>query len=213
MILTPFEIDLYRHLSPFFTAQGFTLMAEKKQYRKTTATGFQNVILSPAFYGDETWLEVNLGTRNEQIEQIGQQFLNNLPDFRPDANTLILSIGKLQGLPYFRYKIASDAQLADTCRTIEAFMTESGFSFLQSAESLSGIDTLLNESPGQPSRYVYNQTHRCYKAIIAARLTNNPHFDGLIDRYRHQLNVQTRNPYEQLNFERLVAFLLHYSMN
>lgn len=93
------------------------------------------------------------------------------------------------------------------------YMTESGFSFLQSAESLSGIDTLLNESPGQPSRYVYNQTHRCYKAIIAARLTNNPHFDGLIDRYRHQLNVQTRNPYEQLNFERLVAFLLHYSMN
>jgi hypothetical protein len=213
MILTHFETNLYRELSPFFATHQFVLLAEKKQYRKTTATGFQNAILSPAFYGDETWLEVNLGCRNEQIEQIAQQFLNNLPDFRPDANTIILSIGKLQGLPYFRYKIGSPEQLAEICRTIESFFVGSGLDFLHQASTVAGIDALLNECPGQPSRYVYNQTHRCYKALIAARLNNNPHFDGLIDNYRHVLVKQTQNPYEQLNFERLIAFLLHYSAN
>lgn len=213
MTLTHFETNLYGHLSPFFSAQQFFLLAEKKQYRKNTATGFQNAIMSPAFYSDETWLEINFGCRNEQVEQIAQQFLNNLPDFRPDANTIIISIGKFQNLPYFRHKIASDDDLTAVCQSIQAFFHEHGFAFMEQANSLAGVDALLNEHPNQPSRYVYNQTHRCYKALIAARLNHNPRFDGLIDSYRHQLARQTQNPYEQLNFERLIAYLLHYSAN
>lgn len=213
MTLTPFETNLYQHLTPFFAARQFTLLPDRKQFRRSTSQGFQNVILSPAFYGEETWLEVNFGCRNEQVEQIAQQFLNNLTDYRPDANTLIVSIGKFNGLQYFRYKIHSDEELIDTCGQIEQFFDEHGFAFLADSCALSTLDRLLNEHPGLPSLYVYNQTHRCYKGLVTARLNHNPHFDGLIDNYRQLLIRQTQNPYEQLHFERLIAYLQHYSAN
>ena len=213
MTLTPFETNLYYRLTPFFSSHQYALLAERRQYRRMTGSGFQNVILSPAFYGDETMLDVNFGCRNEQVEQIAQQFLNNLTDYRPDANTLIISIGKFNGLQYFRYKIHSDDELADACGQIEDFFTDRGFDFLEASCALPTLDQLLNEDPGTPSFYVYNQTHRCYKGLIAARLNHNPHFDGLVDSYRHLLIRQTQNPYEQLHFERLIRYLQHYSPN
>ncbi len=117
------------------------------------------------------------------------------------------------GLQYFRYKIHSDDELAQTCEQIEDFFMEKGFDFLKTSCALSTLDRLLNEHPSTPNLYVYNQTHRCYKGLIAARLNHNPHFDGLIDSYRHLLIHQTQNAYEQLHFERLVAYLQHYSAN
>jgi hypothetical protein len=213
MAIKHFETNLYRSLTPFFASEQFDLLVEKKQYRKNTPTGFQNTILSPSFYGSEIWLDVNFGCRNEQVEQIAQQFLNNLPDYRTDANTIILSIGKFRKIPYFRFKIASDLELQETCTTIRSFFAECGFEFMQQSSTLAGIDRLLNEQPGQPCRYVYNQTHRCYKALISARLNHNPRFDGLVDTYRHQLLKLTHNTFEQMNFERLIAYLLHYSAN
>jgi len=213
MTLTPFETKLYQHLTPFFEQRRYGLLPERKQYRRMTDSGFQNVILSPAYYGDETMLEVNFGCRIEQVEQIAQQFLNNLTDYRPDANTLIISIGKFEGLHYFRYKIHSDDELAHTCGQIEEFFETKGFDFLETSCTLPTLDRLLNEHPALPSLHMYNQTHRCYKGLIAARLNHNPQFDSLIDSYRQLLIRQTQNPYEQLHFERLVTYLQHYSAN
>lgn len=213
MIVTPFETNLYRQLTPFFADHQYQLLASKKQYRHTTETGFQNVIFSASHYEDETMLEVNFGSRSDQVEQIAQQFLNNVSDYRPDANTLIISIGKFSGLRYFRYKIHSQDELDNACEQIQQFFLTTGFPFLAQASTLATLDRLLNEHPNQPSQYVYNQAHRCYKGLIVAKLNHNPHFDGLIDNYRHLLVRQTQNPHEQLNFERLIAYLQHYSAN
>lgn len=213
MTISPFEINLYQHLAPFFTDHDYALLSEKKQFRRTTTSGFQNIILSSVFYSHDTMLDVNFGCRNEQVEQIAQQFLNNLPDLRSDANTIIVSIGRFSGSQYFRYKIHSDEELPEVCGQIAHFFDQKGFDFLSTAATLASLDHLLNESPGQPCQYVYNQTHRCYKGLVAARLNHNPHFDGLIDCYRHLLFHQTQNPYEQIHFERLIAYLQHYSAN
>ncbi len=191
----------------------YALLAEKKQYRRTSDNGFQNIILSSVFYGDDTALDVNFGCRNNQVEQIAQQFLNSEIDYRPEANTLIISIGMFNGYQYFRFKIHTESELNNVCTQIEQFFSNTGFDFLTSACSIPVLDQLLNNQPNQPCPYVYNQTHRYYKGLIAARLNHNPHFDGLIDAYRYQLIQSTQNPYEQLHFERLITYLQHYSAN
>lgn len=213
MTLTPFETSLYECMTPFFASHDYMLIPDRKQYRRSVDTGFKNVILSAAYYEDEVRLEVNFGCRNEQVEQIAQQFLNSLTEYRTEANTVILSISKFSGFQYFRYKIHSAAELQAVCGQIELFFNEVGFDFLNTACSLATLDRLLNEHPNQPCLYVYNQTHRCYKGLIAARLSHNPHFDGLVDNYRYLLTRQTQNPYEQVYFERLVLYLRHYSAN
>ncbi|CCG99967.1 hypothetical protein FAES_1958 [Fibrella aestuarina BUZ 2] len=213
MILTPFETSLYRQLARFFGDYEFALLPEKKQFRRITPTGFQNVILSPSYYGDTTLLDVNFGCRNEQVEQIAQQFLPTLTDFRADANTLLISIGKYQQVTPPRYSIRSDFELESVCRQIMEFFTNGGFQQLNDTCSLRSLDRILNDDPAHPCPYVYNQTFRCYKGLTVASLTHNPHFLGLIDLYRHQLDRQSPNAYEQINFDRLVSYLQHYSAN
>ncbi|GAB4040566.1 hypothetical protein [Spirosoma gilvum] len=213
MTITSFETNLFQHLAPFFSDHGYSLLTEKKQFRKVTGNGFQNIILSSVFYADDTLLEVNFGCRHEQIEQIAQQFLNNQPDLRSEANTLIVSIGRFSDLQKARFKIHSEDDLLLACQQIEYFFDQQGFNFLTTTASLLTLDRLLNECPTEHCRYVYNQTHRCYKGLIAARLNHNPRFDELIDRYRYLLIQQTQNPYEQMHFERLIAYLQHYSAN
>lgn len=213
MTTTPFETRLYQQLNDFFSHAGYTLLAEKKQFRKTTPGGFQNVIFSPAFYGTETRLDVTFGCRSEQVEQIAQQFLNNLSDFWPDANTLIIDIGKFQDSPFFRYTLHKATDLAAVCGQIQDFFSQQGFPFVDHSGTLPRLDELLNQLPLQPSKFVYNQTHRCYKGLIVAYLNHNPQIAELTDSYRHGLLRQTQNRYEQRNFERLVLYLQHYSAN
>lgn len=213
MTVTPFETKLYAYLTPFFAQYGYGLMPEKKQFRRDTASGFQNIVLSSVPYPDDTMLEVNFGCRNDQIEQIAQQFLNNLTEFRSDANTFLLSIGRFSGLQYARYRIHSEDELIHVCDQIELFFEQQGFEFMRKAGALAVIDQLLNDQPDQPCRYVYNQTHRCYKGLIAARLNHNPYFDKLVDEYRHSLVRLTQNSHEQIQFERLITFLHHYTAN
>jgi hypothetical protein len=213
MTLTPFETNLYRRLARFFSESGFALLPEKKQFRKTTPVGFQNVILSPSYYGDTTLLDVNFGCRNDQVEQIAQQFLPTLVDFRTDANTLLISIGKYQQISPPRYSIRSDEELGDACDRIIHFFEQQGFQLLDEAMPLKALDQILNGEPAQPCPFVYNQTFRCYKGLTAASLTHNPHLLGLIDLYRHQLSRLSANAYEQINFDRLVTYLQHYSAN
>lgn len=213
MTLTPFETSLYQQLARFFGDHGFALLPEKKQFRKNTETGFHNVILSPSYYGNTTLLDVNFGCRNDQVEQIAQQFLPTLTDFRPDANTLLMSVNKYQQSATPRFSIHSDQELAAVCETIMAFFLRTGFDTLADSMTLKRLDVIFNGEPAKPCAYVYNQTFRCYKGLTVARLNHNPHFLGLIDLYRHQLTRQSQNAYEAMNFDRLVSYLQHYSAN
>jgi hypothetical protein len=213
MLTSPFETELYEKLSTFFSGYGFELLAERKQFRRVTVSGFQNVILSSTDYEQEVWLEVNFGLRHEQIEWAAQQFLGNLEEFRTDANTLVVSIGKFNDAKYFRYKILNPDDLDDTCDQIKNFMEEDGFRFQQQYSHLDTLHHLFNDEPTKPCKYVYNQVHRCYKGLTAARLTNSPHFLGLSDVYRNQLVRLGANLQELHNFERLLSYLLYHSVN
>jgi len=209
------EAKLYYALYDFFENAEFHLLMDKKQFRKNTPSGFVNVIFSVSEYEKDTdaWVEVHVGCRNEQIEQIAQQFLNtNLIDFRADANTLIISTGNYNNVKYFRYKIQNDDDLNDACDSIMEFMNLSGFSFLNSVSKLTDIDRILNGQAHQSSKYLYNQVHRCFKGVIAAKLADNPRYTKLVAIYQNYL-TKFASETELSNFERLVTYLQYYGNN
>ena len=199
---------MYRQLAPFFGQYDFVLIPEKKQFRKETSTGFLNIILSPSYYGPTTLLDINFGCRNEQVEQIAQQFLPTLTDFRPDANTILISIGKYKNVNPPRYTIRTASELDNVCSEIISFFDETGLELIERSNSLETLDVILNETPEQPCSFIYNQTFRCYKGLTVASLNHNSHFLSLIYLYRNQLSQN-----EATNFDRLVTYLQHYSPN
>ncbi|MDQ1089167.1 MULTISPECIES: hypothetical protein [unclassified Siphonobacter] len=213
MIITPFETELYQKLSVFFAQHGFELLSDRKQFRKQTPTGFHNVVFSTSSQGQETWLDVSIGLRHQEIEFLAQQFLDISEEYRDDANTLVISIGKFNDDKYFRYKLHGTDDLDDVCDQIKEFLVQTGFAFMQKYDGLKALDQLFNKEPSKPCKYLYNQTHRCFKGIIAARFTNNERFLRLIDLYRLQVAKLGASIDEQQTFERLLSFLLYHSLN
>jgi len=218
VLITPFETDLYEKMGDFFARHGFVPLPEKKQFRRATETGFHNVIFSATRYDTETWLEVNFGLRHERIEQVAQQFLGNLEEFRTDANTLVVSIGKFNDAHFFRYKIghedaAGHRDLEDTCHEIKEFLLGRGFDFLNRHESLEALHRLFNAEPTRPCKFLYNQTHRAFKGLVACRFLNSDDFLRLSDLYRSELVRLGASFHELHQYERLLSFLLYHSVN
>ena len=212
MILSKFEVKFYQRLENFFQSNDFGLVLDQKQFRKATQNGFQNIIFSVSETQKEFWIEVNFGIRHEFIEQIAQQFLNNARGYRPSANTLVISIGKFQELKYFRYKVTDEEELDRILEEVQIFFKQTGFDFLDDTNNLKNIDDILNDSPTKPCRFVYNQVHRCFKGIVAAKLTDNGNFSTITNIYRHFL-LKNGTDDDLLNYERLVSFLHHYNPN
>ncbi|SDM21123.1 hypothetical protein SAMN04488090_2843 [Siphonobacter aquaeclarae] len=213
MITTPFETELYEKLSVFFAERGFELLPDRKQFRKSTGTGFHNVIFSASYRTNEVWLEVSIGLRHQEIEFLAQQFLDNAEEFRDDANTLVVSVGKFNDDKYFKYRIQSPEDLDDACEQIKEFLLQQGFGFMARYETLSSLNQLFNTEPTKPCKFVYNQVHRSFKGVIAARFVNNERFLRLIDLHRVQVAKNGASVDEQQSFERLLSFLLYHSLN
>ena len=213
MLLKPFETDIYEKLRTFFDSHGFDLIADKKQFRKLTKTGFQNVIFTTTAYENEVWLEVNIGSRNHQLEQIAQQFLGNTRDYWADANSLVISIGKFNNAKYFRYKMANQADVEDVCEEIKNFLTTRGFAFLKNSDSLLMLHETYNKEPLKTCKYVYNQTHRSFKGLITAKLIYDESFLDLADTHRNFLMRIGAKTEELLTYERLLSYLLYLSVN
>lgn len=213
MLVKPFEIMLYDKLCLFFNEQGFVLMADKKQFRKVTPTGFQNVIFTATSYDDEIWLEVNFGCRNNQVEQIAQQFLGNTRDFWSESNTLVVSIGKYNDAKYFRYKIMTEPDIEDVCDIIKDFLTTQGFPFLNKSDNLLALNDIFNKHSQKPCKYLYNQVHRSFKGIVIAKLIYEENFLDLTEKHRENLIRIGTTHEELLTFERLLSFLLYHSPN
>lgn len=213
MLVKPFEKALHDKLRMFFKQHDFVLFADKKQFRKVTPRGFQNVIFTATSYDDEIWLEVNFGCRNNQVEQIAQQFLGNTRDFWTESNTIVVSIGKYNDAKYFRYKIMTEPDIEDVCDIVKDFLIIEGLPFLEASDNLPALNEIFNKQPHKPCKYVYNQVHRCFKGIINAKLIHHENFLDLTDKHRANLIRIGATQEELLTFERLLSFLLYHSPN
>lgn len=208
-----FEIQLYEKLNQFFFEHDYLLMVDKKQYRKITPSGFLNVIFTCTFYENEILLDVNMGCRNEKIEQIAQQFLGNAPDYWEDANTFVISIGKFNDSKNFRYKIQTDSDLDDACEEIRSFLLTHGFEFLETHSTLEAINLMFNATPKLPCKYVYNQSHRRFKGLIVAKFVHHETFNDLFEKHQRGLIFSLATEEELQTFDRLMGFLMYVSDN
>jgi hypothetical protein len=213
MSLSKVESQLYARLEDFLADKGFVMRPDLKQFRRPLATGFQNVILSFSPYAAETYLEVNIGTRVDMVEHTAQQFLDNMPEFWPEANTVVVSVGKINDTKYFRYRIADEDDLRNCADQIVDFMEQRGFMFLDYASHLKNLDAMFNAKPNEPVKYLYNQVHRCFKGLVIARLQHNPQFLALVDKYQAKLPKLGVSQATIQEYDRLVSFLLHFSAN
>ncbi len=213
MSVKELESELHALLNDFFATRDFVLKPTLKQYRRETSAGFQNFILSFSKSQQEFYLDVNIGVRIEHIEQIAQQFLETLPAFQLETNTLIVSVGKLNNNKYFRYRIGTADDLPLVSEQVKEFVTQQGLPFVEQYASLKRVDGALNKHPETPCKYLYNQTHRYFKGLVAAKLAHNPKFAELADFYFARLEAMKTSEDRMNQFVSMTNFLTYYSEN
>ncbi len=203
----------FQALEPFFKAAGFALIRHKNQFRKETSNGFQNVILAVSPVGNESWLEINIGARLEMVEKTAYPFTYGLSGFSGDSNTVITSIGRLQGKNHFRYKAAAESDVEHISLQVADFMEVTGFDFLDQASRFSVVHQWLNAHPLEPCPYVYNQFYRCLRGVTLASIAAPPELDAIAALHRQALENLHAPADTHLRYERLVQFLRTFSFN
>ncbi|MCU0352270.1 MAG: hypothetical protein MUD08_00805 [Cytophagales bacterium] len=215
------EALLFTLLRPFFEAGGFTFLPGLKQFRRATDTGFQNVILAVTPAGTGEWVvETNLGTRLDMAERSAYPFTYGLRGFSEDSNTVITSVGRLQGKPHFRPTV-TDANVQAMADELMRFMQTDGLPFLSQAAQTLVVHEWFNAQPHEPCPYTYNQHYRCFRGMAVAALVRPGvatsgeilNLDELAEKHRQALQNQQAPGDTLRRFENLVAYLRTFPAN
>jgi hypothetical protein len=181
------ESLLIERLSDFLEPSGFVWQVAYSQFRREHPGGFANIIVSSVAEETQLVTQVNIGVRVEAVEQRVQPFLGTLQDFRPEANTVIVSLGKLSGKPYLRWKSRNTEEVQQSVAEIFSMMQTLGVPLLNELSDNQRLHQQLNAVPALPHLLFHNQTHYCFKAPVLAFLLQDSGFEELTSIYRRFL--------------------------
>lgn len=227
------EKTIYTHLMPFLSEQGFQMVnpqpgigggerwgiavhgiaAPGKEFRKSTPGGFKSVMFSFGSNEGEQVLNVHLGLRFNIVESLVSQFLREDGDHPEGQHTIVASLHRFNHPPLPKLVLTDESSLQLACKQIREFMQKKGFRFLNTFDKLKRIDACLNREPFLPSPYIQNQIHRCFKAIIMARLLQRTNFEALCAVYQNSLQNQKTSEKVLENYQKLVTYLRYFSFN
>ena len=202
----------FGYLRAFFEDYGFTSYPQLKQFRRPTATGFQNVMVSTSGEGPFT-MEFHLGIRSELVEALAYQFLAAPVGFSQHATTVTVPLFRIDdSIPRkFHFHRPNDVDVA--CSLAIRSLRTHGFDFFADNNSIHALDRMLNAFPEEPSPYLYNQVHRCFRGLVVAKMAQNGAMPYLMETYKHVLEQRAVPERLRVGYERLVVFLHHHSLN
>ncbi len=199
--------------------EGFQMRENHKlHYRKNFEGGFQSFLFtissSPKTQvGKYFWIELSFGVRINIVEQIANQYTHILKDYYADTHTILTSYGRMVDQQYFRFKVHTQEELETACYQMRHFLKNTGLPFLQKNSDLQSIDKLINDYPEKPSKFIYNQSYRCIKGVIIAKLNQNPHFNTLTKAYEFILEQQSQGKDMMPRYLKLLEHLRLWSVN
>jgi len=198
-----------------FESLGFVLIAHPKylQYKKAFNGGFQSCVFTVLERNNTFWIEINVGVRIDIVEKLANQFTLTLKDYHDESQTIMSTYGRIMGQPYFRFKIQNEEELVLTCEKIDAFLVEIAFDFMEDNSHVAAVDKLINRYPEKPSRFVFNESHRCIKGVIIARMVDNPQLETLIKAYHIVLQKHSLRDKMLPQYQKLVDYLSAFSVN
>ncbi|MGB1243180.1 MAG: hypothetical protein ACPG49_11705 [Chitinophagales bacterium] len=198
-----------------FESLDFVLTKHSKylQYKKTFHGGFQSCIFTVLERNKTFWIEINIGVRIDIVEKLANQFTLTLKDYHNESQTVTSTYGRIMGQPYFRFKVQAQEELELAFEKIDGFLAEIAFDFMEDNSQVAAVDKLINRYPEKPSRFMFNESHRCIKGIIIARMADNPQLPTLIKAYKVVLQRHSLRDKMLPQYQKLVDYLSAFSVN
>ena len=168
-------------------------------------------IVSWSFYASGPGFTVvpGLGIRSQAIFSIFKQVSQVRPEDEKFRRTLSVEIWRLSGnRSRGEFKVTSEEEAHRAATTIAALIRSDAVPFFERCNSVADVDRLFNTDPNSPGARLLSLDNwaRTANALIAARLSHNPKYDGLVDAYGTLLAGFSGGQYLK-QFEALVALL------
>jgi hypothetical protein len=193
---------------------GFDWLPRLHQFRRSSKNGFSCLILSSSPASSGSIMEAHVGLRMDDVENLAFPFTNGLPGFQPDSMTLVTPMARLYDQRFQRLNVKDEKDQEAAALLFGTQLEEAGLPFIEAYSTLAALDLLFNEAPEEPLALVHNQINCCFRGIVLARLTHRSDFEDIVRAYTTALESHLFAPAPTLTkFERLAAFLRHYSMN
>ncbi len=206
--------DLLASLHPVLAPAAFRSLPRLQQWRRTTESGFQCVILSSAALPDGSQsIELHLGVRHTATEELVFPFTNGLPGFRPNSMTVSVPAWKIMPALSRRWQLKEATDWVELMPQLTRFLEQDGLFFLEKYQFIRSLDELYNAQPEHPCFLVHNQYLRAMRGVGIAHLRQRPDFIELCAAHRRHLVAVMAPDYVRTAFDRLVHHLSGINWN
>lgn len=205
---TSFHVELSRE----FEKHGYVWNSQLNQFRKSSSSGFSNIIVNTANYDEQLFIDVHFGVRFEAVERTTMLFLNMPLDYQANSNTLITGINSFQKEKKTRVA-QNHEELSGLSREVLEFFESDGYEFLERMSILENAEADINRHPNLPSNLCPNPIYRCFRGVVMARLANNPRWNDIHKAYLHYLESSKASHHLIESYMKLIGYLNAFGLN
>jgi hypothetical protein len=222
------EQDLPRVLLEAVEAElrprGFTLALNKKkpsgpQYHKYRASSsvsaafvratdkqrterFHLMLNSEMLKGPGYRVSPSVGVRFEEVEKIFHRTSGYDRPNQKDSVTVGIDLWRVFGREQYQVTLSDQADLEAAVARIVAIFHEKAEPYFAQFNTLAGVDSAVNDQPGDDCVHRDMAWLRCSTGVIVARLVGRPTYDQLVPLYQEA--VRKRSPQLLSKFESLL---------
>lgn len=185
---------------------GFELDSSLLHYSKSFPEGKQILFFHHIQNPDANYLEIQLGIRFDQVENIINQFLPSLGDFKDRSVTHVIPVNQIDNQLPRRFFLQDDFEVNDILKKIEEFLVKDGFHWLDKYSVPENMEFLFNKNPDQELT-TQNFTYRSARAITLSKLYNKAEYEPTKKAYLDKLEEMMVTPFTLASFLNLLNHL------
>ncbi|MCH7399149.1 hypothetical protein MM236_14185 [Belliella sp. DSM 107340] len=190
----------------FFLDFGFVFDPIYFYFTKSIPEGKQVVFFHHIQNPDANYIEYQLGVRLDKVENIINEFLPSLGDFKDRSITHVVPLDQINRDFPRRYFLDNNLDLNKIFGQIESFFIEEGFKWLDYYSIPENLEFLFNSNPDQELT-TQNFTYRSARAITICKLYNSKEYELTKKAYLDKLEEMMVTPFTLASFLNLLAHL------
>lgn len=189
------EHILEQHLYPYFEHKKYEKVDGGLQFWRKTSFGRSEIIVNALPYENEVYVEFHLGLRHDIVENMLCDILGRSVYYSNLSLTFITNALNLESSVSEKKRIlcTTKEEIVKAGDLIIDLMDRRGFDFLDCYKSLRRIDALLNDKPKAAAKLANHSYHRCFRAMVTAKILNRSDYDKLYHMHTQYLSERGFN--------------------
>ena len=205
--------EIKREFETYFKLLGYKFKNGLQGGEFIKLTNFGNIGLGYGItnYIDEFYTAMYIGLSIYKIQKISSIILGDSDFHCITCGTIGSGTSNYFNEINYRYRINTIKDVEEWGKIVRKFYGEYAVPFFNKYNTVSAIDGLFNDNPKEKVMYCEDLPQRIIKALIAAKLNNNPKYNELRDYYKSEVESKFQGYFMYDKCMKVINFLDKYT--